>query len=176
LRPNSLSLTAAIVSLLAAVAISLAQAPPPQAVSPPHEHEHEHIPTPTNLKVLPKNLTGDQVHEIMHSWSSALGVHCDQCHVTDPAHLDAHGHPTFKFADDSKPEKISARLMVQMVDSINKDYLPKLPAPKPPDTEPRGKVTCGTCHRGHLKPEKFVPPHDDHHPLQNPPQAAPPPH
>jgi len=49
------------------------------AASPPA------YPAPTNLKVLPKNLTGQQVHDIMKQWNGELGVRCGACHAEDPA-------------------------------------------------------------------------------------------
>ncbi len=45
------------------------------------------LPAPTNLQVLPKNLTGDQVHDIMEGFAGSLGVHCDFCHAADPRNL-----------------------------------------------------------------------------------------
>jgi hypothetical protein len=68
------------------------------------------------------------------------------------------------FADDSKPEKATARLMVKMVEEINTQYVGKIDNSGAP-------VTCATCHRGHLDPPPFVaPPDDDHdHPAPPPP-------
>jgi hypothetical protein len=115
------------------------------------------MPAPTNLKVLPKNLTGDQVHEIMHKWAGSLGTECSTCHAADPNNIGPNGKPRLNFADDSKADKGKARVMVTMVQDINKNYLTKIENSGEP-------VTCGTCHRGHLKPPKFTPPPDhDHH-------------
>jgi hypothetical protein len=63
------------------------------------------------------------------------------------------------FADDSKPEKATARLMVKMVEEINTQYISKLDNSGMP-------VTCATCHRGHINPPPFVAPpdHDHDHP------------
>ena len=150
------SLPAAALAVLAAAfaANSVAQTPAPaQSAAPEHEHP---MPAPTNLKVLPKNLTGEQVHQIMHGWEAALGTECSTCHAADPNNIGPNGKPRLNFADDSKPDKTKARLMAKMVDDINKNYVSKLE-----DSEP---VTCGTCHRGHLEPPKFTPPPDhDHH-------------
>ena len=122
------------------------------------------FPAPTNLKVLPKDLTGQQVRDIMEQWAGSLGVHCDTCHTADPKNLAPNGRPRMNFADDSKPEKNAARLMFTMVEDINSNYVSKLPD--------AGMATCGTCHRGHLKPEPFVIPDDDHGP--HGPMGAPP--
>lgn len=125
---------------------------------PAGHHEHEE-PNPTNLKVLPKNLTGEQVHKIMHGWTAALGTHCDTCHTEDPSNLGPDGKPRLKFADDSKPEKAQARIMYTMMEEINKDYLAKIEAAAGPNEKEKPKpVTCGTCHRGHVKPPAYIPP------------------
>ena len=125
-------------------------------------------PAPTNLKVLPKDLTGQQVHEIMEKWAGSLGVHCDTCHTADPNNIGPNGRPRMNFADDSKPEKNAARLMATMTHKINEETISMLPSK--PGEEP-GKVMCGTCHRGHLKPEAFVIPEDEG---PRPPMGMPP--
>lgn len=130
-------------------------APPP----PPRTY-----PAPTNLKVLPKDLTGKQVHDIMEKWEGSLGVHCNACHAADPNDIGPNGRPRLKFSDDSKPEKNIARTMFTMTEEINKNYISKIDATGAP-------VTCGTCHRGHFGPEPFVIPDDD---APRPPQAPPP--
>jgi hypothetical protein len=136
-------------------AAALAQAPSAQQ-APAEEHHHHDEPAPTNLKVLPKNLTGEQVHEMMHGWAAALGTECSTCHAADPKNIGPNGKPRLNYADDSKPEKATARLMYRMVGDINGNYVEKV--------ENSGVgVTCGTCHRGHLDPPIFTPPpHGDH--------------
>lgn len=167
---------AAAITLFAAAAFAfttVAQAPPapaaPQSAPAPmegHEHHMHMFPAPTNLQVLPKDLTGEQVHRIMHSWASALGTHCDTCHAPDPnAPVGPGGHPRLDYALDTKPEKNTARLMVKMVEDINGNYIGKI--------DNAGiKVSCGTCHRGHLSPPIFIPPPEHH--MGPPPQGAPP--
>jgi len=115
------------------------------------------FPAPTNLKVLPKNLTGQQVRDIMENWEGSLGVHCDTCHTADPKNIAPNGRPRMNFADDSKPEKNSARLMYTMLEDINVNYVAKVP-------NSGMAVTCGTCHRGRLNPEPFVVPEEEHGP------------
>lgn len=153
--------------LVAAAGAAFALAAVAQA--PPAEHEHPPAPAPTNLQVLPKTLTGEQVHEIMHKWAGALGTECTTCHAADPTKKMPNGRPMLNFADDSKPEKTTARLMVRMVQEINSQYITKLDNPGEP-------VSCGTCHRGHVDPPEFVPPPDhDHHDHAAPPAGAKPP-
>jgi len=152
LKKNGLFLPAAAVLLAAiAVASSSAQAPPP-----PGPGQHMTAPKPTNLKVLPKDLTGEQVHEIMHNWAGMLGTECTHCHAEDPVRKMPNGKPALNFPDDSKKEKETARLMLKMTMEINANYVSMV-------EDAKTKVNCGTCHRGHVKPEAFVPKHDDDH-------------
>ncbi|HLJ46579.1 MAG TPA: c-type cytochrome [Bryobacteraceae bacterium] len=86
-------------------------------------------PAPTNLKVL-KVTTGDEVIQVMRSFTAGLGVKCDYCHVQG------------NFASDDNPKKEIARHMIQMAQTINANF-------------PGGKmmVTCYTCHRGETEPK-----------------------
>ena len=161
MKTTSLTLPASAAALFAAAVFAVStvaqapQAPPsqqPAAGAPPHEEHDQPHPAPTNLKVLPKNLTGDQVHEIMEGWAAALGAHCNTCHTADPNNIGPDGRPRLIFADDSKPEKSTARLMFKMVEDINENYISMV------ENSGAG-VTCGTCHRGHLGPEPFVATH-----------------
>jgi hypothetical protein len=150
-----------------------APAPPAGGAPAPGGRPMRNLPAPTNLQVLPKNLTGDQVHEIMEGFAGSLGVHCDFCHAPDPKNLMPNGHPRLNFADDSKDDKKIARIMISMVQQINGEYISKASALDP---DAMGmKVTCGTCHRGHEMPENFVPP-EEHGPGAPPAGSAPPGH
>ena len=107
------------------------------------------VEKPTNLKVLPKNLTERQVHQIMHEWAVSLGVRCDFCHV---ANADGKG---LDFPNDSKPEKEMARHMFKMMNKINKKYFEA-------GKDSLGMVqhtgiNCYTCHRGDSHPETKIP-------------------
>ena len=122
-----------------------------------------HFPKPKNLKVLPKNLTGEQVHKIMRGWAGALGQHCDACHAPYADHRrDAKGRLELDFPSDANPRKEMARLMVKMTEADRTDYIAKVKQlDKKMDQDRTGPepapLTCGTCHRGHLNPEKYVP-------------------
>lgn len=143
------------------------QSPAPAATTAQPPQQKRTFPEPKNLKVLPKNLTGEQVHEIMEQWEGALGGHCGTCHTPDPTNIGPNGRPRLNFADDSKDEKQTARKMYQMVQEINQNYISKIDSSGAP-------VTCGTCHRGHLGPQPFVPPPDEHdHDHAVPPQQPP---
>ena len=158
-RFSTLASTAfALLTALSAVAQNGQAPPPPQqpAGAPPAQHHEE--PAPTNLKVLPKTMTGEQVHELMHQWEAALGTKCSTCHASDPNKIGPNGRPMLNYADDSKSEKSTARLMYRMMEDINKNYVSMVENAEP--------VTCGTCHRGHYDPEPFKAPaeHDHDHP------------
>ena len=157
------------VALLATASFVAAQSPatPPPTGAPRSPRTY---PAPTNLKVLPKDLTGQQVHEIMEKWESSLGAHCSSCHTADPGNIGPNGKPRLNFADDSKDEKVVARLMVAMTEELNQKYFKQMPqhdhdhADADHDHahgEPPA-VTCATCHRGHMHPEEFVPPAEEH--------------
>ena len=118
-------------------------------------------PAPTNLKVLPKNLSGNEVHKTMETWAGSLNVHCNFCHAPDPNNLGPNGRPRLNFADDSKTEKKVARLMYTMMQQVNQDYISKV---MDMETDDMGSlVSCGTCHRGHQIPEDFVIPREQNH-------------
>ncbi len=162
LKITSLSLPVAAASVLGLALFAVttvAQAPPPPGGE---QHAHPPAPAPTNLKVLPKTLTGDQVHEIMHGWAKALGTQCDTCHAEDPVKKMPNGHPALNFADDSKKEKETARLMVKMTMDINKNYTSMIESTRANAPEAK-MVGCGTCHRGQVDPPAFVPPPDHEH-------------
>ncbi|MEO6805862.1 MAG: c-type cytochrome [Edaphobacter sp.] len=103
-------------------------------------------PNPTNLKVLPKTMTGDDVIKLMHQFTGDLGVECEFCHARNPEtkRLD--------FASDANPVKNEARVMIRMTEDINTKYLTQIA-----DHDSANAVTCGTCHRGMMMPETFVP-------------------
>ena len=168
LFPSAAAVAFLTVSFFAAKTIAQAPQtiPPPAAGGAPHEGHRPHHPDPTNLKVLPKTLTGDQVDEIMDGWAAALGTHCDTCHTADLKNIGPNGRPRLNFADDTKPEKSTARLMFKMTQDINENYVSMVENSGAP-------VTCGTCHRGHLGPEPFVAPKEKHD-GPRPPQAPPP--
>jgi hypothetical protein len=162
--PCSLRLLPAAL-LFAAATAALAQAPASPAGAPPAGMPARRpMPPPSNLKVLPKDMTAQQVVAIMHNFESELGVECSYCHAKDPA------TGRNNFASDANPIKDLARTMMKMTHSINADYLTQLTDPKP-----EHGVECGTCHRGMAKPALFVPPPPAPRPGAVPPPPPPPP-
>jgi hypothetical protein len=84
---------------------------------------------PKNLKVLtPENLMAQ-----MQTYPAALGVEaqggCNYCHEADRSL-------------DTKPAKVKARQMIEMVADINAKF-----------GDGKVHVTCWTCHQGSTKPE-----------------------
>jgi hypothetical protein len=119
-----------------------APAPATQTARPPRGPR----PNPTNIKVLPKDITGDEVIKLMRQYEGDLGVECEFCHARNPETRRN------DFASDANPVKDKARLMIKLTDDLNAKYLTQLSDHKSADA-----VTCGTCHRGMSHPEAFVP-------------------
>jgi hypothetical protein len=100
-----------------------------------------------NLKVLPPNISHDQLIATMRFFARSLGVKCNHCHVENPAD----SKEQYDFPSDAKPEKSVARTMIGMANRINSDYISHL-------NRQAETVTCFTCHRGHSIPESTPPP------------------
>lgn len=168
MKPSSKVHITAMVTLLSAalvVVATAAQAPqdarrPATAATTPSPPTY---PDPTNLKALPKNLTGQQVHDIMERWNSELGVRCGACHAEDPGIVTTDGPARPALAEDSKALKEIARLMYTMTEQINTNYIVRVAGSSMP-------VTCSTCHRGNIGPEPFtIQPAGGPPPVQAPP-------
>jgi hypothetical protein len=141
-----------LVCMAISAVVAAAQSPTgaPQSRGNSQNNSPHALPAPANLKVLPKALTGQQVHDIMESWSRDLGVRCVACHANLPDGKSSATPPALAFADDSKPMKDIARLMYTMTEQINGKFIAKVEGSGMP-------VTCGTCHRGNVSPDGFVP-------------------
>jgi cytochrome c553 len=110
------------------------------AMNPPDEG-------PKNLKVLPKNISHDDLDKVMDSWKNALGVHCNFCHAPSADSTSHH----LDFASDAKPEKNIARHMYKMTGKINKKYFSFAKDDKGASI---AVVSCVTCHRGSPHPDE----------------------
>jgi len=96
---------------------------------------------PVNLKVLPKNISNEDLEKTMKSFNMALGVKCNHCHASK-----ANGEKGLDFASDEKPMKEIARKMIKMTNKINKKHF---------KFEHEGMVkniSCNTCHNGKTEP------------------------
>jgi photosynthetic reaction center cytochrome c subunit len=89
-----------------------------------------------NIKILKGVPAGRLVNIMNMGFGRSLGVSCGFCHV--PGKWDL----------DDKQEKNTARLMFAMVQTINTDYISKVPA----EGDRRPMVNCFTCHRGMPRP------------------------
>jgi Photosynthetic reaction centre cytochrome C subunit len=109
------------------------------ATNPPDEEKFK------NLKILPKNISDQDLDKVMDGFKAALGVKCSFCHA--PSKDTAVHHPDF--ASDAKPEKNIARKMMKMTNKINKKYFDY-------NKNEQGvfvpTVECMTCHRGSEHP------------------------
>src|SRR6266852_4620807 len=98
----------------------------------------------TNLKILPKDISGAQLQDTMRGFAFALNVRGQHCHL-EKAGASQH----FDFAADDKDAKKTARLMLQMVEAINRDYVGKV---EKTDKTPPIRLECVTCHHGLTQP------------------------
>jgi outer membrane lipoprotein-sorting protein len=87
-----------------------------------------------NVQVL-KGISVDEFMNTMGVFSAALGMSCEDCHASNDSKWENYGL-------DTSPKKRTARRMVQMVTTINKDNFAG-----------RQMVTCWTCHRGTDRPK-----------------------
>jgi tetratricopeptide (TPR) repeat protein len=100
---------------------------------------------PENLKVLPDSIRGSSLGQIMRGFTMSLGVRCSHCHVGE----EGQDLTTYDFpADDKEPKRI-ARVMIEMVQTINGTHLAELDQF---DRSGRVEVTCITCHRSQKQP------------------------
>ena len=97
-----------------------------------------------NLQVLPADSNARVVVGTMKNFATNLGVRCQFCHV------GKEGLPLeqFDFVSDEIPQKKTARVMMRMVDDINKT----LDAAMPRAAGAEARVSCMTCHRGKSTP------------------------
>ena len=101
----------------------------------------------SNLMVLNKKISKGELVGVMKSWTNALGVRCNYCHVGGSARsLDG-----MEFEKDDKQAKKTARLMMSMVSNINREFIGKVEGTS--NTEM--KVACVTCHRGQTHPRQI---------------------
>jgi tetratricopeptide (TPR) repeat protein len=93
----------------------------------------------TNLQVLPKDISRSDLQTTMRGFAFALNVRCPYCHVQK-------ADMKMDFPADDKDQKKTARVMLQMVAIINRDYLSKIGKETPV------RVECVTCHHGLTQP------------------------
>lgn len=129
-------------TLTALMIVAMAATRPSNAAHPPADSKPKR-----NLKVLPKDISHEDLDKVMDSWKAALGVKCNFCHAPS---ADSTSH-RLDFASDAKPEKQMAREMFKMTAKINKKYFHD-------NKNEQGMmvptISCMTCHRGNPHPEE----------------------
>ncbi len=109
-------------------------------------HQHDPLPRPTNLKVLPKEMSGGDVDKLMHQYEQQLGVTCGFCHEENEQTRKVY------YASDENSVKSTARMMIAMTNDLNTKYLAQLG-----DRRYADPLTCGNCHHGQAHPPAFEP-------------------
>ncbi|HUF25551.1 MAG TPA: c-type cytochrome [Gemmatimonadaceae bacterium] len=97
-----------------------------------------------NLQVLPDDIVGDSLIQLMRTFSFATGLRCEGCHVMG----ENGSFQGAQFHLDDKLTKRQARYMLRMVNRLNAEILPGIPERDTPVL----RVECKTCHRGTRKP------------------------
>lgn len=97
----------------------------------------------SNLKVLPKDISQEEVKQVMDDFKVALGVKCGFCHAQD-----ANDPKKMDFASDANPHKETARWMMRMTQRINKKHFKH----QDEKTGERMQISCMTCHNGKEHP------------------------
>ena len=143
-----------VLSLAALLLAAALPSGPGRAADPPPRRVWTWPARATNLNVLPKKTSADQLRAAMTGYTRALGVRCSHCHVGEE------GQPlsTYDFASDRKPHKEVARGMMKMVREINEELDEIRGEMRRPRAGGRGhehgaagepvRVECFTCHRG----------------------------
>lgn len=111
------------------------------AASFPPGTDHE------NLKVLPKDISKDDLDKVMESYEKEIGVECNYCHVKNKKDTTLWDYPS-----DEKPEKEITRKMIKMTEKINHEFFDYKMTYKPDEKELLA-VSCITCHDGNPRPE-----------------------
>jgi hypothetical protein len=148
-------LAALLAPFLLALGVALAVAPSGHAQPQPQAEATEEPAKGgmefLNLKVLPDDITRPELIGIMRGFAQGLGVRCQHCHVGEE------GKPLsdFDFVSDAKPAKRQARVMLELVQRINRKVLPEVVVAGGDEAaaRPALEVTCVTCHHGQLRPQ-----------------------
>jgi len=103
-----------------------------------------------NLKVLPKDISDDELMVVMKSFEVALGMGCDDCHAKS---ADKPGKLDFKADHKNKDVAIA---MMKMTHEINENYFDTPGNFKDNYLLSEYEVTCNTCHNGHEHPVRRI--------------------
>jgi len=162
---HALALSAALVLLTGAVAQEPTPSPQTPAAGQSSGQQQggvrRALPIPdkfTNLQVLPKDISKDQLVQTMRGFATSTGTRCIFCHVSkDPNDKEGNDLSKFDFASDANDHKKIARAMLIMTQNINKEFIQA--QIKPLMGDEAENVTCFTCHQGKKHPQhKAAPP------------------
>ena len=103
-------------------------------------------PAPSNLQVMPKDISREQLIATMQNIAVSLGVQCNYCHVQE-----GRGGRN-DMASDEKQTKKTARQMMIFSRELN-EKLPTVVSKAANDTT---RVGCMTCHRGVAIPKQLT--------------------
>ena len=110
---------------------------------------HGDEPKYKNLKILPKDITEEQMDSVMHHFSASLGVRCNFCHMRN----ETTGQ--WDMASDENKHKLAAREMMKMTNALNDKYFPI--GGKAKELSTQLMVSCYTCHHGATEPATKAP-------------------
>ncbi|MBP8823471.1 MAG: c-type cytochrome [Flavobacteriales bacterium] len=116
------------------------------AFSPAPEHNEQD----STLKVLPKDISDEELMQVMHSFEVALGMNCGDCHThsaADPNKMD--------WSADTE-QKQTTIAMMKMVQEINEKHFGAKGDFKENYLRSEYAVSCNTCHNGHEHPNNTV--------------------
>ena len=99
-----------------------------------------------NLKVLPQDISEEELKGVMRNFNTSLGVKCRFCHASNQ-------EGKMDFASDANNKKEIARSMMNMTNNLNKEYF-DVDVTK----DQLQKVTCFTCHQGKQEPVNSLKP------------------
>jgi hypothetical protein len=109
------------------------------AATNPPARKHE------NLKVLPKDISNEELDIVMEKFEKALNVDCGFCHVKNRKDT-----LQWDYASDEKPEKDITLIMMRMTEKINFEFFDYKLTYKKDEVM---AVSCYTCHYGSPRPE-----------------------
>ena len=109
----------------------------------PKDPKDEHLFK--NLKILPKNISKEQLDSVMHHFTASLNVKCNFCHIRNEQ------TGVWDHASDENKHKLVARDMMKMTKNINDKYFDVVGNKKDPMSV-KLLVTCYTCHHAEKEP------------------------
>lgn len=102
-----------------------------------------------NLKVLPKDISAEQMDSVMHHYTASLNVKCNFCHTRNEQTKE------MDWASDANKHKLIARQMITMTNDINKRNFNLTGSAITLSSQLA--VTCYTCHNGAKEPAVKAP-------------------